>query len=272
MKLAALSDIHSNYYAFKACLKWIGENAIDGIIFLGDYVSDCAYPQKTMELLYQVRQDYWTWFIRGNRETTLIAGNIGPNLESMRYTYENLTKDDISFFASMPIAEKVCIDGYPLLSISHGNFQDDRAELLPDNEEANQLLLEMKGKLHLCGHTHISFIYEKNGKTVVNPGSVGVPQDGTPQAKMAVLQSDGGDWEASFISLDYDVEKTVKEIHESGLFQRAGAFSRSTIATIRTGKDYRKECSKLAMKYEVSGETNLTVSELWARAADELGI
>ena len=272
MKLAALSDIHSNYYALKACLQWIEKNEIDGILFLGDYVSDCAYPQKTMELLYQVRQDYRTWFIRGNRETTLIAGNIGPNLESMRYTHENLTKDDIAFFAAMPIATEICIDGYPLLSISHGDFQDDRAELLPDTEVMEKLLSEMKGKLHLCGHTHISFIYEKNGKTVVNPGSVGVPQDGTPEAKMAVLQSDGGDWEVSLLRLDYDVEKTIGEIHESGLFQRAGAFSRSTIATMRTGKDYRKECLNLVMKYEAVGEANLTAPELWGRAADELGI
>lgn len=272
MKLAVLSDIHSNYYAFKACLKWIEENEIDGIIFLGDYVSDCAYPQKTMELLYQVRQNYRTWFIRGNRETTLIEGNIGPNLESMRYTYENLTKDDIAFFDSMPIAVEVCINGYPLLSISHGDFQDDRAELFPDNEAMDKLCSEMRGKLHLCGHTHVSFIYEKDGKTVINPGSVGVPQDGTPQAKMAVLQSNGENWEASLIQLDYDVEKTVGEIHESGLFKRAGAFSRSTIATIRTGKDYRKECLKLVMGYEASGGANLTAPELWARAADELGI
>ena len=272
MKLAVLSDIHSNYYAFKVCLKWIEENEVDGIIFLGDYVSDCAYPQKTMELLYQVRQNYQTWFIRGNRETTLAEGNIGPNLESMRYTCENMTKHDIAFFAAMPIASEVCIDGYPLLSISHGDFQDDRAELLPDTEVMEKLLSEMRGKLHLCGHTHISFIYEKDGKTVVNPGSVGVPQDGTPQAKMAVLQSDGGDWEFSLLRLEYDVEKTVEEIHESGLFQRAGAFSRSTIATMRTGKDYRKECLKLVMKYETAGETNLTAPELWARAADELGI
>lgn len=272
MKLAVVSDIHSNYYAFKACLRWIEENEINGIIFLGDYVSDCAYPQKTMELLYQAGQNYQTWFIRGNRETTLTEGNIGLNLESMRYTYENLTKHDIAFLASMPIASEVCIDGYPLLSISHGDFQDDRAELLPDTEVVEKVLSEMKGKLHLCGHTHISFIYEKDGKTVVNPGSVGVPQDGTPEAKMAVLQSDGGDWEVSLLRLEYDVEKTVGEIHESGLFKRAGAFCRSTIATIRTGKDYRKECSKLAMEYEASGESNLTAPELWARAADELGI
>lgn len=272
MKLAVLSDIHSNYYALKACLDWIRKEEIEGIVFLGDYVSDCAYPQKTMELLYQVKKQYRTWFICGNRDKVIAGGDIPAYLESMRYTYENLSEDDLAFFASMPIAAEICIDGYPMFSISHGDFKDERAEVLPENEVMQKLLSEMKGRLHLCGHTHLVFEYEKNGKRVVNPGAVGVPQDGTPLAKMAVLESDGSDWAVSLISVGYDVEKTVEEIQESGLFERAGAFSRSVIATMRTGHDYRMECLKLVQGYENAAGVNACDPALWRRAADELGI
>jgi len=46
MKIAVLSDIHSNYHAFSACVNYALEKEIANFLFLGDYVSDCAYPQK----------------------------------------------------------------------------------------------------------------------------------------------------------------------------------------------------------------------------------
>jgi len=272
MKLAVLSDIHSNYYACKACLEQVAKEGADGIVFLGDYVSDCAYPQKTMELLYQARKQYRTWFVGGNRDLLLANGEIPPYLASMQYTYENLAGEDLAFFASMPIATEIHIDGCPVFSASHGDFRDTRAELRPGNEEMQRLLLEMNGNLHLCGHTHESFIYEKEGKCIVNPGAVGMPQDGTPKAKMAVMESGGRDWAVRLLSVAYDVEKTVEEMYASGLMERAGAFSRSVIATMRTGHDYKLECLKLIKQYEKSSETIDDKPALWARAADELGI
>ena len=49
MRIAAMGDIHSNHIALEACMRWVYQNDIDGIAFLGDYVSDCPYPQKTMQ-------------------------------------------------------------------------------------------------------------------------------------------------------------------------------------------------------------------------------
>ncbi|HAN21737.1 MAG TPA: hypothetical protein DCP51_08725 [Clostridiales bacterium] len=50
MKIALLADIHSNYVALEACLHYIDSNHFDGIVFLGDYISDCPYPQKKLNL------------------------------------------------------------------------------------------------------------------------------------------------------------------------------------------------------------------------------
>lgn len=72
MKIAVLSDIHSNYPAFAACVDYALEKEINNFLFLGDYVSDCAYPQKTMNLLYELKKKYCCWFIRGNREEYLL--------------------------------------------------------------------------------------------------------------------------------------------------------------------------------------------------------
>lgn len=55
MKAAVLSDIHSNYHAFRACFQDAQMHGVDGFIFLGDYVSDLAEPEKTLDLLYEIR-------------------------------------------------------------------------------------------------------------------------------------------------------------------------------------------------------------------------
>ena len=68
MMVALLSDIHSNYYAFKACYEDAIKCGAEMFIFLGDYVSDLSEPQRTMDLVYEIQSKYPTICLRGNRE------------------------------------------------------------------------------------------------------------------------------------------------------------------------------------------------------------
>ncbi len=68
MKYALLADIHGNYVALEKCLEYISDNHFDGIIFLGDYVTDCPYPKRVINLLKQTMKNNETYFVRGNRE------------------------------------------------------------------------------------------------------------------------------------------------------------------------------------------------------------
>ena len=54
MRVAVLSDIHSNYHAFKACYEDAVKCSAESFIFLGDYISDLAEPQRTMDLVYEI--------------------------------------------------------------------------------------------------------------------------------------------------------------------------------------------------------------------------
>ena len=112
MRIAAMGDIHSNHIALEACMRWVYQNDIDGIAFLGDYVSDCPYPQKTMQILRNIPPAYKTWFVRGNREDYMLEHrrNLTEGWEynsqsgSLLYTFENLTGGDLRFFEDMPAA------------------------------------------------------------------------------------------------------------------------------------------------------------------------
>ena len=64
MKIAILSDIHSNYVALEECIKYALNNGIYTFVFLGDYVGELAYPQKTMDILFSLKQKYNCFFIK----------------------------------------------------------------------------------------------------------------------------------------------------------------------------------------------------------------
>ena len=54
MEIAVFSDIHGNYVAFQRCLDYVLARNINTFIFLGDYLGEFPYPQKTMEMLYNL--------------------------------------------------------------------------------------------------------------------------------------------------------------------------------------------------------------------------
>ena len=64
MILAVFSDIHSNYHGFHACYEEAVKRGVNQFLFLGDYVSDCAYPEKTMALLYHIRDRSGPCFLK----------------------------------------------------------------------------------------------------------------------------------------------------------------------------------------------------------------
>lgn len=68
MDIAVFSDIHGNYVAFQKCLEYAVEKNIDTFIFLGDYLGEFPYPQKTMDILYSMKEKYQCFFIKGNKE------------------------------------------------------------------------------------------------------------------------------------------------------------------------------------------------------------
>ena len=105
MRVAVLSDIHSNYYAFKACYEDAVKSGAEMFIFLGDYVSDLSEPQRTMDLVYEIQSKYPTVCLRGNREGYMLdceSGrnnfNRGSKSGSLLFTYEHLRKKIWSLF------------------------------------------------------------------------------------------------------------------------------------------------------------------------------
>ena len=114
--IAVISDIHGNYVALERCLDHAASNQANAYLFLGDYVSELAYPERTMRLLYETAQKYPCMFIRGNKEDYWFQfrdrGETGweygnSTSGALLYAYRSLTSRDFDFFSQMPASRKL---------------------------------------------------------------------------------------------------------------------------------------------------------------------
>jgi putative phosphoesterase len=257
MKLALLGDIHSNYKALERCLSYCEEEGVDGFLFLGDYISDCPYPGKTLELIRNVCTRYPYRMIRGNRESYQLMHQESSeedwsycsNSGSLLYTYENLTSEDLNLFRECEISQTVSMEGYPVFTICHGSPSSDRELLHIGSELTKQRLLETETDLLICAHTHIQGRYDYAGKTLINPGSVGIAVGVAGQAQFAILHGEQKCWRVEFLSLDYDIDQLIREYNESDLPAKSKTFAKLIQYELITGDNILPEVYRLTEEH-----------------------
>ncbi len=279
VKVAVMADIHNNHTAFEACVDHALAQGIEKFIFLGDYVSDCPYPQRTMELLYLLIGHYDCTCIRGNREEYVLDYHRsqkknwkdGSGSGSLLYNYENLTVRDLNFFASLPIRAECTYGNCPKLLVCHGS-PDSAGELLFEGEEnTKRVMRDMDADYLLCAHTHVQSEWEYRGKHLINPGAVGMPMYYEGKAQYAVLTGDGTGWRCRLLRVPFDKEQVLREFEESGLNRRAPVWARMTQEMIRTGVNRMSQVHDRAKEIcEGTYEWPDFPEAAWEQALDEL--
>ena len=79
MRIAVMADIHGNRAALETCVAEARRRGAEEYLFLGDYLGEMAYPEKTLELLETLRKEAPCTFIRGNKENYWIDRLKGAN-------------------------------------------------------------------------------------------------------------------------------------------------------------------------------------------------
>ena len=243
MDIAVLSDIHGNYEALEKCINYALLRNIRTFIFLGDYVGELAYPEKTMQIIYELSEKFACYFIKGNKEDYWIDyENSGFGWQennsttgSLLYTYNNLTREDIDFFKGLPISQNIVIENMPQITICHGSPYKVNQKLLPNNDKTFEIMESVDSSIILCGHTHIQNKIEYKGKMILNAGAVGVPLHSNGKSQFMILHEIDNIWKEEFISLEYDVEKVIEDIYTSGLEKFAPYWCIVTENLLRNG-------------------------------------
>ena len=271
MRVAVLSDIHSNYYAFKACFEDAVKGGAESFIFLGDYVSDLSEPQRTMDLVYEIQSKYPTVCLRGNREGYMLdcesgrsSFTRGSKSGSLLFTYEHLRKKDLEFIRGLKISDTIEIEGVRI-EIAHAAMDNDRYYFDSKDGHTADIFPQMKCDYLLTGHSHKQYIQRNAGKTIINPGSVGIPQGGTRNPKYASLDIVNGNISCQLREVPYDMTDAIRSQFASGLVDCAKYWAIGILHDIITGE----ECVlKLLSDVEKSGD--FTNEEIWKSAAMEL--
>ena len=271
MRVAVLSDIHSNYHAFKACYKDAIKCGAEMFIFQGDYVSDLSEPQRTLDLVYEIQSEYPTVCLRGNREGYMLdCESIGNNFArgsktgSLLFTYEHLRKKDLDFIRGLKISDTIVIEGVRI-EIAHAAMDNDRFYFDSNDGHTADIFPQMKYGYLLTGHSHKQYIKQNDGKTIINPGSVGIPQGGTRNPKYAILDIVNGNISCQLREVPYDMTDAICSQFASGLVDYAKYWAIGILYDIITGE----ECVlKLLSAVEKSGD--FTNEEIWKSAAIEM--
>lgn len=280
MKLAVFSDIHGNYVALEKCIDYVLNKGVEGFIFLGDYLGELAYPQKTMEIVYSIQDKYPCWFIKGNKEDYWLNYNPAwkdndSTTGALYYTYHNLTDKDMKFYAQLSHEEELSLEGLPKIRLCHGSPNRVNEKMKLGDKRTLSMMDNIQEDYVLCGHTHIQGTMQHNNKVLWNAGSVGMSLQGNAKAHFLILQSTPEHtWECEMISLDYDVEKVIDDLHTSGLFEHAPSWSTVSVEVLRNGEISHGDVLGTAMELcrEKTGQCNWpeVPEEYWKLAIKEM--
>lgn len=283
MDIAVLSDIHGNFVALNRCLEFAHGRGIFDFIFLGDYIGELAYPHKTMQLLYDLNNTDKCYFVKGNKEDYMLNyranGEMGwknndSTTGSLLYTYSSLAEKDMDFFSHLKSSLEISLKDAPTITICHGSPYKTNEKLLPDNEKTFKILDSLSTPIVLCGHTHVQVKINHNNKCVLNCGSVGVPLQSDGKTQFMILHNENGKLFEEFISLEYDVDAVIQDMHDERLNERAPYWSFITEHLLREGKISHGKVLSRAM--ELCREKTGTCrwpdipESCWEQAANEM--
>lgn len=294
MKIGVLSDIHSNYYALKACVEYMLKEGITEFLLLGDYVSDTSFPEKTMEFLYKLMDNYKVHILRGNREDYMLeqravqqglvegikwpANSASGNL---LFTYERLSRRDWEFFEGLPITFSFEYEDFPPITCCHGSPGSSRELLRLNGENTKEWLAKIDTDYLIAAHTHYPGELELDGKHYFNTGSVGIAIADVGNAQCLILhgREEAGvkKWIPQFVKVPYDKDLVVKDMFTSGLYDMAPWFINSNIHVFLTGIDRSAEMVGMAIELQKKAtgmdvKWPLIEEQYFEQAAGVLGI
>lgn len=200
-RVGLLSDIHGNAVALNAVLEDM--EAVDAIVCAGDIVGYGPSPGPCVNTV----RDREIQTVQGNHDRAVMKGQ--PYESGDQFAYQTLSERDLEWLGALP-RERLVFDDRLKLVHDHPSEQDRYT--IP--AEFDPVLLEDEDVLVL-GHTHIQHMEVYEEGVVVNPGSVGQPRDGNPDAAYAVVDLD--ELSVDLRRVSYDIERVQERIKAAGI-------------------------------------------------------
>lgn len=228
MRIAVLSDIHSNLVALDAILAHAG--AVDAIWHLGDVVGYGPDPDGVVGRLAERGASG----VRGNHDAAAVGGREiewfnADARAAIEWTGSTMSSATHAWLDALP-ERRVAGD----VTLVHGSPRDPLREYVTNRFVAGENFAVLKSTHALHGHTHIPVAWRTDGdavsllmaedgttidlagtRSLLNPGSVGQPRDGDPRAAYLVFDDELG--RVTWHRVAYDIEPVQAAIRAAGL-------------------------------------------------------
>lgn len=234
-RTAVISDIHGNSPALKAVLADIHREKCDNIIVLGDILEGFD-PKGCIDIL---KQENNLIGIRGNTENYFFTRDLDKfplqNLDLYQYqikhinwTRNQLSPEDMMFISYFKIAlqrkEQYYIHDTPFhhrqiiehardncIEQKYQEFMFHSRGIRKDADESEdahvaEFMKNCDIKYLYVGHTHEAFIKNISNRFILNPGSTGMPLDGSHKSSWMLVEDEVNH---TIKRVDYDVENAL---------------------------------------------------------------
>lgn len=231
MRIALLSDVHSNLAALDAVLAHALGERYEAVWQMGDLVGYGPDPDAVVTRM--IAED--ARGVMGNHDAAAV-GAIGveafngPAAEAAKWTMSTITDASRAYLSALPQMEE---DG--LFTRVHGTAGDPIWEYLSTYEAALRHFAAVQTQYSAVGHTHLPLVVRElgeggvdavtpadgelvelgEGRVCINPGGVGQPRDGDPRSAYALLDTAEGS--VTFHRVSYDIAQTQARMRERGL-------------------------------------------------------
>jgi diadenosine tetraphosphatase ApaH/serine/threonine PP2A family protein phosphatase len=237
MRYLIISDIHANLSALDTVLADAGR--FDFVWCLGDVVGYGPEPNDCVARL----REHPHLCLSGNHDWAALGkldlrGFNSDARTSAEWTRRQLDPAARAYLQALPPSRVEA--GYTL---AHGSPRQPIWEYILDPLTAEHNFEAFATVVCLVGHTHVPAMYFmptdgpdgerhcqprpplwnepihlNSGRWIVNPGSVGQPRDGNPDASYAILDLEANLWE--FRRVRYPVHETQRRMRQHGLPSR----------------------------------------------------
>lgn len=232
MRIALVSDVHSNLVALEAVLAAAG--SVDSLWHLGDVVGYGPEPDAVVDRLAGLG----AVGVRGNHDAAAVGS------ETVEYFNVDARRAIEWTAGIISDATRTWLDGLPEtraeadFTLVHGSPRAPIWEYITSTPVARAAFATLRTTHGLFGHTHIPAAYrvldgaiqaiaprdgsvlrlDGSGRVLLNPGSVGQPRDGDPDASFAILDTDAGT--VAWRRIPYDIAATQDAMRRLGLPDR----------------------------------------------------
>lgn len=230
MKLAILSDIHSNLEALQACLKHAKQQGAEQFAFVGDLVGYGADPVACIDIIAGLAQQ-GAIVVRGNHDDAALSG-LCETMElnardSIYWTRKQLGPSERAFIRSLPLL----VQHQDMLFVHACAVAPEQWTYITGPTQAGHCMDASKARFTFSGHVHQPTLYYQsqkgepqvfypipgvsipllsNRKWLAIVGSVGQPRDANPASCYTIF--DCKQHNLTYYRVPYDHASTARKI------------------------------------------------------------